>query len=109
MKTSISYFQLNIKIDNKAIKQIHVCKSLGVVIDEHLTSNNNTNNICKKVTAGISALRRLKECADKHTLLSVFYAHIYTHISNIVVKYGMYLVKHNPNACKNYTIHCKKS
>ena len=42
---------LNIKIDNKAIKQIHVCKSLGVIIDEHLTWNNNTNDICKKVTA----------------------------------------------------------
>ena len=48
-----------------------------MIIDEHLTWNNNTNNICKKVTAGISALRRLKECADKHTLLSVFNAFIY--------------------------------
>ena len=50
MIKSISDFQLNIKIDNKAIKQIHVCKSLRVIIDEHLTWNNNTNNICKKVT-----------------------------------------------------------
>ena len=54
-----------------------MCKSLGVIIDEHLTWNNNTNNICKTVTARISALRRLKECADKHTLLSVFNALIY--------------------------------
>ena len=46
-----------------------------MIIDEHLTWNNNTSNICKKVTAGISALGRLK--ADKHTLLSVFNALIY--------------------------------
>ena len=71
MITSISDFQLNIKIDNKAIKQIHVCKSLGVIIDEHLTWNNNSNNICKKVAAGISALRRLKECVDKHFSLGI--------------------------------------
>ena len=45
-----------------------------MIIDEYLAWNNNTNNICKKVTAGISALRRLKERADKYTLFSVFNA-----------------------------------
>ena len=71
MIRSISDFQLNIKIDNKAIKHIQVCKTQGVKIDEQLTWNDNTNHICKKVTAGISALRRLKECADKHTPLGI--------------------------------------
>ena len=48
-----------------------------MLIDKHLSWNDNTNHICKKVTAGISALRRLKEYADKHTLLSVYNALIY--------------------------------
>ena len=62
-------FHLNIKIDNKPIKQIQECKSLGVIIDQYLSWNSNTENIYKKVTAGISALRRLKDFADRETLL----------------------------------------
>ena len=70
-------FHLNIKIDNKPIKQIQECKSLGVIIDQYLSWNSNTENICKKVTAGISALRRLKDFADRETLLFVYNALIY--------------------------------
>ena len=49
-------------------------KTLGVTIDQHLSWRTNTENICKKITSGISALRRLKEFADKQTLLSVYNA-----------------------------------
>ena len=70
-------FHLNIKIDNKPIKQTQEFKSLGVIIDQYLSWNSNTENICKKVTAGISALRRLKDLADRETLLSVYNALIY--------------------------------
>lgn len=54
-------------------------QSLGVTIDQHLSWNSNTDNICKKITAGISALRRLKDFADKETLLSVYNALIYSY------------------------------
>ena len=77
MIKSISDSHLSIKIDNKPIKQIHECKSLGVITDQHLSWNSNTDNICKKITAGISALRRLKDFADKQTLLSVYNAPIF--------------------------------
>ena len=73
----ISDSHLSIKIDNKPIKQIHECKSLGVIIDQRLSWNSNTDNFCKKITAGISALRRLKDFADKQTLLSVYNAPIF--------------------------------
>ena len=56
----------------------------------HLTWNNNTNNICKKVTAGISALRLLKECADKHTLFSVFNALIYPYFKHCCKVWGVF-------------------
>ena len=101
-------FHLNIKIDNKPIKQIQECKSLGVIIDQYLSWNSNTENICKKVTAGISALRRLKHFANRETLLS-YTTHLYTHISNTAVKYGMYLVKHNQKDCKNFRIELLES
>ena len=74
MIKSISNSQLNVKIENKSIKQVYETKTLGVTIDQHLSWRTNTENICKKITSGISALRRLKEFADKQTLLSVYNA-----------------------------------
>ena len=74
MIKSISNLQLNVKIKNKSIKQVYETKTLGVTIDQHLSWRTNTENICKKITSGISALRHLKEFADKQTLLSVYNA-----------------------------------
>ena len=74
MIKNISNLQLNVKIENESIKQVYESKTLGVTIDQHLSWKTNTENICKKITSGISALRRLKEFADKQTLLSVYNA-----------------------------------
>ena len=41
-------------------------------VTTNLFWESNTENICKKITSGISALRRLKEFADKQTLLSMY-------------------------------------
>jgi hypothetical protein len=35
---------------------------------------NNSENICKKITAGISAIRRVKPFVDKDTLISIYNA-----------------------------------
>jgi hypothetical protein len=60
MIKSISNFQPNVVIENKQIKQVHECKTLGVTVDQHLSWKSNTENICRKITSGISALRRFK-------------------------------------------------
>ena len=40
----------------------------------HLSWKSNTENICRKITSGISALRRLRDFVDRQTLLSVYNA-----------------------------------
>ncbi|CAB4029995.1 Hypothetical predicted protein, partial [Paramuricea clavata] len=62
----------NIFIENKQIKQVYECKTLGIIVDQHLSWKSNTKNICKKITAGISALRRIKPFVDKDTLISIY-------------------------------------
>ena len=52
--------QPNIIIENKPIKQVYDCKTLGVTVGQHLSWKNNTENVCKKITSGISALRQIK-------------------------------------------------
>ena len=72
MIKSISNKQPNIIIENKPIKQVYDCKTLGVTVDQHLSWRNNTENIYKKITSGISALRQIKEFVEKDTLVSVY-------------------------------------
>ena len=74
MITSISNLQLNVIIENNPVKQVIECKTLGVTVDQHLSWKSNTENICKKITSGISALRRLKEFVNRQTLVSVYNA-----------------------------------
>ena len=62
----------NVYIENIQIKQVHECKTLGVTIDQHLSWKSNTENICKKVTAGISAIRRIKPFVDQDTLILIY-------------------------------------
>ena len=62
----------NVYIENIQIKQVHECKTLGVTIDHHLSWKSNTENISKKVTAGISAIRRIKPFVDQDTLILIY-------------------------------------
>ncbi len=64
--------RLNAFIENKQIKQVSECKTLGVIVDQHLSWKSNSENICKKITAGISAIRRVKPIVDKDTLISIY-------------------------------------
>ena len=70
----ISDLQLNVVIENKPVKHVIECKTLGVTLDQYLLWKSNTENICNKITSGISALRRLKEFIDRKTLVSVYNA-----------------------------------
>ena len=103
MVKNISNFQPNVVIENKRIKQVHECKTLGVTVDQHLSWKSNTDIICGKITSGISALRRLKDFVDRQTLLSIIML-LSAHISITAVKYGMCSVKHNLNDFKNSKI-----
>ena len=69
----------NILIENKQIKQVYECKTLGIIVDQNLSWKNNTKNICKKITAGISALRRVKPFVNKDSLVSVYNAIVRPH------------------------------
>ena len=62
----------NIHILDCPIKQVVQCKSLGVILDENLSWKSNTNAICKKISSGIYALKRIKPFVDQKTLMSVY-------------------------------------
>ena len=97
MIKSISNFQPNVVIENTQNKQVHDGQTLGVAVDQHLSWKSNTENIWRKITSGISALRRLKDFVDRQTHLSIY-------ILITAVKYGMCSVKHSQNNLKKFKI-----
>ena len=105
MLRNVSNYQANISIDNKQIQQVNKSKALGTIVDQHLSWKPNTENICKKITSGISALRRVKPfIAERGIHLFLYTMPSYVLTSIIVVKFGMYLVKYNLNDCKSSKI-----
>ena len=75
MLRNVSNCQANISIDNKQIQQVNKSKALGTIVDQHLSWKPNTENVCKKITSGISALRRVKPfIAERGTLISIYNA-----------------------------------
>ena len=91
-------------IKNKQIKQVYESKALGVKTDQNLSWKGNTDEICNKVTAGISAIRRIQPFVDQDTLILIYNATARLRISTITLKYGIHSVKLNQNDCKNYKI-----
>ena len=56
------------------IKRVRGTKILGVYIDESLTWSKHIEEIAKTITAGISALKRLRDFASRDVLVSVYNA-----------------------------------
>jgi hypothetical protein len=91
MIRNASNSQPNILIENKQVQQVNKSRTLGTTIDQHLSWKSNTENICKKITSGISALRRVKPfIAAKETHLSPYTMLSYVPTSIVVLKFGMY-------------------
>ena len=63
-----------IQIVNRPVNRVTTKKSLGIVIDQYLLWDIYLDEICKKVSSGIGAIRRLKPYVTCETLVSVYYA-----------------------------------
>jgi len=51
--------QINIEIDGKSIKRVDEAKSLGLLIDEHLSWTKHIEGKSKKISSAIGALKRI--------------------------------------------------
>ena len=58
-------------INQFPIKQVSTVKSLGVHIDENLTWECHINQLSKKITSGISAIKRIRYSVPYKTLLFI--------------------------------------
>jgi hypothetical protein len=71
--------QPSVNIGHDSIKQVRHSRVLGVEIDENLSWNKHIENVVKKVTSGIGAMRRIRDFVDRETLSSIYNALIRPH------------------------------
>ena len=62
-----------IQIINRPVNRVATKTSLGIVIDQYFLWDIYRDEICKKVSSGIGAIRRLKPYVTRETLVSVYY------------------------------------
>ena len=82
-----------IQIANRLVNRVTNKKSLGVEIDQCLLWDIHLDEICKKVSAGIGAIRKLKPYVTRETLVSVYCALVQPYFDTAAL-YGSQLVLH---------------
>ena len=78
-RLSVQCDDLEIRIDDQIIKRVDHTKSLGLTIDDHLSWCNHVDEICKKVSSAIGALKRVRPFISKETAIQIYNALIMPH------------------------------
>ena len=76
MSTTVD--RISVHVDNTVIKRVQQTKSLGLTFDDSLMWKNYINAICKKISSGIGALKRVrrfiyKDTAENHSLIEPYF------------------------------------
>ena len=78
-RLSVQCDNVVIKIDDQIIKRVDHSKSLGLTIDAHLSWSKHVEDICKKVSSAIGALKRVWPFILKGIAIQIYNALIMPH------------------------------
>ena len=76
---TLSNNQIDIEIDGKSIKKVKEAKSLGLLIDKHLSWAKHVEEISKKISSAIGAFKCIRPFISKSTALQIYQALILPH------------------------------
>ena len=63
-----------IRIGDKPLSRLRSTKSLGTQIDERLVWEEHIDNLCKRVSSGLGALKQASQFVPRNTLLTIYNA-----------------------------------
>ena len=66
--------EINVEISGKSITRVHKVKSLGLLINEHLTWKDHVDETVKKISKAIGALKRVRPFIPVKTALQIYHA-----------------------------------
>ena len=67
-----SHNEIKIKVEDQVISKVYHAKSLGLIINKRLSWSNHVNELCKKVTSTIGALRHIRPLISQSTTVLVY-------------------------------------
>jgi len=68
-----------IKIGDYHLKRVKTTKTLGVIIDENLTWNEQVDHACKKAARGLGVMRQIRDFVPKGTLENIYHTMVLPH------------------------------
>ena len=71
--------EVDIRIDDEMIKRVDRTKSKGLTIDDRLSWSNHADEICRRVSSAIGALKRIRHFISANTVLQIYNALILPH------------------------------
>lgn len=71
---------LNVAVGTTQIEQVHEHKTLGLIIDQHLTFNSHVLSLTKLTAQKVYQLSKIKHFLDEHSRMIFYKAHIESHI-----------------------------
>lgn len=81
-------YTLNININGSPIEQVSKFEYLGISLQEDMRWDGHINSICSKISSIAGVMNRLGNTVDKNTLISLYYAHVNSHISYMSPLWG---------------------
>ena len=76
---ALSNNQINIEIDGKSIKRVNEAKSLGLLIDEHLSWTKHIDEKSKAISSAIGSLKRIRPFISESSALQIYQVLILPH------------------------------
>ena len=96
-KTHYMFFKLSKKcilsntrllINNAIVSEVQSTKFLGIIIDSNLKWTENINLIKTKISKGIGIIAKARKYLKQSTLLTMYYAFIYPHLTYCIEVWG---------------------
>lgn len=81
-------YNFNINLNNYRVMIHTETKFLGTIIDANLSFTSQVHHLCKKLGQSCFAINSLKHNLDQKSLLSVYYALVYSQIAYNIIAYG---------------------
>ena len=63
--------ELRVTVDDEPARQVNFTKTLGLTLDENLTWKNHVEDISKKISSDIGALKRVRGLIDQETAYDI--------------------------------------
>lgn len=80
--------KFTLEVENQILEMKQSVKFLGLIIDNQLSWTQHVDSICRKLSSGLFALRKMSFYCDIDTLIMLYYAYIHSHIQFGLQVYG---------------------